>query len=100
MKIDRNRFGFIRETGSPFGKTLHRANMILRDISNSKPYIIDWDEVLKDYDQKGVGDVCEFACSYTFGWHAKNGKLEDDASKHAMYLEIIDGIAIRRENVI
>jgi len=28
-----------------------------------------------------------------------NGKLDNDASKQAMYLEIIDGIVERRENV-
>ncbi|WP_136468544.1 hypothetical protein [Flagellimonas onchidii] len=99
MKIDKSRFNFIRATGLLFEKTLQRVNMILQGIVDAKPYSIDWEEVLKDYDKKGVGDVCEFASSYTFGWHAKHGKLDDDASKHAMYLEIVDGIAQRRENV-
>lgn len=99
MKIDKTRFGFIRATGSLFDKTLQKVNMILQGVVDAKPYTLDWEHVLSEYDKLGVGDVAEFASGYAFGWHAMNGKLDNDASKQAMYLEIIDGIVERRKNV-
>lgn len=99
MKIDKSRFGFIRATGSLFEKTLQKVNMILQGVVDSKPYKLDWEHVLSEYDKLGVGDVAEFASGYAFGWHAMNGKLNDDASKQAMYLEIIDGVIARRKSV-
>lgn len=71
----------------------------MQSIVEAKSYVLDWDHVLSEYDKLGVGDVTEFASSYSFGWHALNGKLDDEASKQAMYLELIDGIVERRENV-
>jgi len=73
--------------------------MIFEGLVDAKPYVLEWDKILQDYDTKEVGDVCEFASNYTFGWHAMNGKLDNDASKQAMYLDIIEGIISRRENV-
>lgn len=99
MKLDRNRFNFIRGGGNKLGDMLQRVNMILEGLVDAKPYTLKWDEILKDYDTKGMGDVCEFASNYTFGWHAMNGKLDNDASKQAMYLDIIDGIVARRDGV-
>ena len=99
MKIDKSRFGFLRAEGSILDKMLHRVNTIMMGIVDAKPYVLDWDHVLSEYDKLGVGDVAEFASCYAFGWHAMNGKLSDDASKQAMYLEIIDGIIARRKNV-
>lgn len=80
-------------------KALQKVNDILQGIVDSKPYVLDWEHVLAEYDKLGVGDVAEFASGYTFGWHAMNGKLDDDTSKQAMYLEIIDGIVERRDDV-
>lgn len=99
MKLDRNRFNFLRATGTKFNEMLQKVNMILEGLVDAKPYTLDWDEILKDYDTKGIGDVCEFASNYAFGWHAKNGKLDNDTSKQAMYLDIIEGIVARRDNV-
>ncbi len=99
MKLDRNRFNFIRDTGTRLGEMLQKVNMILEGIVDAKPYTLEWDEILSDYDTKGIGDVCEFASSYAFGWHAKHGKLDNDASKQAMYLDVIEGIVARRDGV-
>ena len=99
MKIDKSRFGFLRAEGTMLDKMLHRVNAIMMGIIDAKPYVLDWDHVLSEYDKLGVGDVAEFASGYAFGWHAMNGKLNDDASKQAMYLEIIDGIVAHRKNV-
>ena len=78
---------------------LQKVNMIMEGLVDAKPYSLDWDEILQNYDTKGMGDVCEFASNYAFGWHAKNGKLDNDASKQAMYLDIIEGIVARRDDV-
>lgn len=99
MKIDRSRFNFIRATGSLMDKMLQKVNLIIQGINDAKPYKLDWEHVLSEYDRLGVGDVAEFASSYAFGWHAQNNKLDDDVSKQAMYLEIIEGVVQRRENV-
>lgn len=100
MKIDKTRFGFLRAEGSMLVKMWDKVNMIMESLVDAKPYKLDWNHVLSEYDNLGVGDVAEFASGYAFGWHAMNGKLSDDTSKHAMYLEIIDGIVERRKNVI
>lgn len=99
MKIDKGRFGFIRAEGSLFDKALQKVNLIIMGINDSKPYQLDWEHVLSEYDKLGVGDVCEFASGYSFGWHAVNGKLKDDVSKQAMYIDIIEGIINKRKNV-
>ncbi len=99
MKLDKSRFSFIGATGLKFNEVLQRVNMILEGIVDAKPYILDWDHLLREYDNNGVGDVCEFANSYSFAWHSMNGKLDNDASKEAMYLEIIEGIVKMRDNV-
>jgi len=99
MKLEKKRFNFIRATGAKFNEILQKVNMILEGLVDAKPYVLDWKQVLSDYDSKGIGDVCEFASNYTFGWHAMNGKLDDDSSKQAMYLDIIEGIVARRKNV-
>ncbi|VAW11601.1 hypothetical protein MNBD_BACTEROID03-474 [hydrothermal vent metagenome] len=99
MKIDKSRFGFLRAEGSMLEKMWDKVNAIMVGIVDAKPYVLDWDHVLSEYDKLGVGDVAEFASGYAFGWHAMNGKLSDDASKYAMYLEIINGIVERRESV-
>ncbi len=99
MKIDKNRFRFLRAEGSMLDNILHRVNAIMMGVLDAKPYVLDWEHVLLEYDKLGVGDVAEFASSYAFAWHAMNRKLSDDASKQAMYLEIIDGIIVRRKNV-
>ncbi|ASO08397.1 MULTISPECIES: hypothetical protein [Flavobacteriaceae] len=99
MRIDRTRFGFIRATGTLMDRALQKVNLILQGMVDAKPYRLDWEHVLSEYDRLGVGDVAEFASSYAFGWHAQNNKLDDDVSKQAMYLEIIEGVVQRRENV-
>lgn len=99
MKFDKNRFNFIRATGLKFNDILQKVNLILEGLVEAKPYTLDWSDILRDYDTKGVGDVCEFASNYSFGWHAKHGRLADDASKQAMYIDIIEGIVARRKNV-
>lgn len=99
MKIDNSRFRFLRANGSKLSKMLNRVNIIMEALVDAKPYRLDWDHVLSEYDKLGVGDVVEFASSYSFAWHAMNGKLNDDASKQAMYLEIIDGVVQQRKNV-
>lgn len=99
MKIDTKRFGFLRVEGSLFDKALHHVNGIILGINNDKPYRLDWEHVLSEYDKLGVGDVCEFASGYSFGWHAMNGLLKNDLSKQAMYMDIIEGIVKRRKNV-
>lgn len=99
-KIDKSRFNFLRAEGSALDRILQKINLFIQGINDAKPYTLDWEHVLSEYDKLGVGDVAEFASGYAFGWHAMNGKLSDNASKQAMYLEIIDGIMKRRENVI
>ncbi|MEM8510441.1 MAG: hypothetical protein AAF717_21585 [Bacteroidota bacterium] len=100
VKINKSRFNFLRAEGSLLDKALQKVNMILEGVVDAKPYVLDWEHVLSEYDKLGIGDVAEFSSSYTFGWHAMNGKLDNDASKQAMYLEIIDGIVERRGGVI
>tara|TARA_R110002050_G_scaffold73285_1_gene157661 strand:- start:130 stop:432 length:303 start_codon:yes stop_codon:yes gene_type:complete len=100
VKIDKNRFGFLKGEDSLFEKMLQRVNILVQGINDSRSYKLDWEHILSEYDRLGVGDVCEFASGYTFGWHAMNGKLSDDVSKQAMYIEIIEGIVRRRDNII
>lgn len=100
MKIDKSRFGFLKGEGSLFEKMLQRVNILIQNINDSRRYQLDWEHILSEYDRLGVGDVCEFASGYAFGWHAMNGKLSDDVSKQAMYIEIIEGIVRLRDNVI
>ncbi|GEM_PF-2576186 len=100
MKIDKSRFGFLRVKGSLLDKSLQHVNSIIQNINDSKGYTMDWEHILSEYDKLGVGDVAEFASGYAFGWHAMHGKLSDDESKEAMYIEIIEGIVKRWENVI
>jgi hypothetical protein len=99
MKIEEKRFRFLRATGIVLDQMSQRVNMIVQGVNDSKPYKLDWEDVLSEYDKLGVGDLCEFASGYAFGWHAMNGKLSDDVSKQAMYLEIIEGIIKHQENV-
>tara|TARA_R110000737_G_scaffold323490_1_gene336141 strand:- start:2277 stop:2579 length:303 start_codon:yes stop_codon:yes gene_type:complete len=100
VKIDKSRFGFLKGEGSLFEKMLQRVNILIQNINDSRRYQLDWEHILSEYDRLGVGDVCEFASGYAFGWHAMNGKLSDDVSKQAMYIEIIEGIVRLRDNVI
>lgn len=100
MKINKTRFGFLKVEGSLLDKALQHVNMMIQGINDSKPYTLDWKHIVSEYDKLGVGDVAEFASNYAFGWHAMNGKLSNDVSKEAMYIEIIEGIAKRRKNVI
>lgn len=97
--IDKSRFNFLRAEGSTLDKMLQKVNLFIQGISDAKPYTLDWEHVLSEYDKLGVGDVAEFASGYTFGWHAINKRLDNDVSKQTMYEEIIDGIVKRRENV-
>lgn len=103
MKIDRSRFCFQEENKVKnkfsLNNILQGVNNVMEGIIDAKPYILDWEHVLSEYDQLGVGDVCEFAASYSFGWHAMNLKLKDNDSKQEMYNDIIDGIILRRQNV-
>ena len=99
MKIKKNRFDFLQSKDSMLSKLLQKVNRVMEGIVDAKPYILDWGHVLSEYDKLGVGDVAEFASSYSFGWHALNGKLDDTVSKQAMYLEIINGITSQRDNV-
>ena len=100
MKINKSRFGFLKGDGFLFEKMLQRVNILIQNITDSRRYQLDWEHILSEYDRLGVGDVCEFASGYAFGWHAMNGKLSDDVSKQAMYIEIIEGIVRLRDNVI
>jgi hypothetical protein len=104
MKIDRSRFCFqeveeVQNNKYSLNTILQGINTIMESIVEAKPYVLDWDHVLSEYDQLGMGDVCEFAASYSFGWHAMNLKLKDNASKQSMYNDIIDGIIQKRQNV-
>lgn len=99
-RIDKSRFNFLRAEGSALDRILQKVNLFIQGINDAKPYTLDWEHVLSEYDKLGVGDVAEFASCYTFGWHAINKQLDNDVSKQTMYEEIIDGIVKRRDNVI
>jgi len=98
-KIDKSRFNFLNAEGSILDKMLQKVNHYLQDIVESRPYKLDWEHVLSEYDKLGQNDIAEFACSYSFGWHAMNQQLDNDISKQTMYEDIIQGIIKRRENV-
>ena len=57
MRIDRTRFGFIRATGTLMDRALQKVNLILQGMVDAKPYRLDWEHVLSEYDRLGVGDA-------------------------------------------
>lgn len=99
-KINRKRFNFLNGVKSKMDYALHSANIIIHGINESRPYALDWDSVLMDYDKIGSHDVAEFSYNYVFGWHVCNKSLSNEVSKQMMYNDIINEITKRRDNVI
>ncbi len=82
------RFSFLNSIGSKLDDMLKKVNKMTKGIIYSKPYTVDWNHVLIEYNKVGVGDIEEFCVSYTFGYHAMNRIMDNEVSKEAMFIEM------------
>ena len=87
-KSDGKRFGFLKSITKGVDIFLQKANNIMHDIDESKPYQLDFSLVDREYLKVGVGDIDEFSNNHAFGLSLMQGFSKDKAVQHACYEEI------------
>lgn len=88
LPSDGKRFGFLNRFTKGIGDLLQKVNIVLDQVGESKPYKIDYQQVEQQYLKLGLGDIDEFASSYTLGWAMLNDFINDKVIKQAVYEEV------------
>lgn len=89
---DVERFTFLNKKSSLFERMRDKTNEILNGMIGTKPYEIDWKDVLEGYKERGVGGVPHYASQYVFAYFMIFRDPNDKAGMQAMYLEIVESI--------
>lgn len=92
INYDVERFSFLSEDSSLFEVAVDKVNSILNGIVGAKEYEIDWDDVIDEFLEMGVGDVPHFAHQYVFSRFLIKGRSKEKETMQKMYLEIVDSI--------
>lgn len=74
-----------------------RFNFVLsQEIENMeqyrKNYSLDWNEIIEEYLEVGIGDVPHFASQYVFAKALNTRRTSERNEMQTMYLDIVDGI--------
>lgn len=89
MNSNGTRFSFLNLVGKSLTKVNEKVNRIIDNFNNEKLYVIDFNDLVKEYRELGLGDIDEFCSSYVFARHI--GQPNDSPeSREAMYLEVKD----------
>ena len=57
-----------------------------------KNYALDWNEIIAEYLEVGIGDVPHFASQYVFAKALNARRTSERDEMQTMYLDIVDGI--------
>jgi len=87
-KSDGKRFGFLKSITKGVDMMLQKANNIMHDIDESKPYELDFGLVDSEYLKVGVGDIDEFSTNHAFSLSLIQGFSGDKVAQQACYEEI------------
>ncbi len=97
MNSNGTRFGFLNAVGDTLKKMNEKVNRIIDNFNNEKLYVIDYNDLVEEYHQLGLGDIDEFCSNYVFSRHL--GRPHDSPeSREAMYLEVRDFLWDLKEN--
>lgn len=58
-----------------------------------KNYTLDWNEIIQEYINVGIGDVPHFASQYVFGKALNSGRTSERDEMQTMYLDIVARIS-------
>lgn len=97
-KSDGKRFGFFKSITKGVDMMLQKANNIMHDIDESKPYELDFSLVDSEYLKVGVGDIDEFSNNHAFSLSMIQGFSSDKAVQHACYEEIRNYLWEKKKN--
>jgi len=82
----------LEKLGLHLGETLQRFNQILYGVVESKPYDLNWDEIIPMYKDASVdgteSGIEEFSFNYVVGYALVNGFSLDPALKEAMFTHL------------
>lgn len=92
INYDIERFSFVTPQSSLFEKMTDKVNAILNGIRGSRPYELEWADIIESYLELGVGDVPHFASQYVFGNFLVQRRSHEKENMQAMYIEIVDGL--------
>lgn len=92
INYDVERFTFLNKKSSLFNRMRDKVNEILNGVVATKPYTIDWKDVVEGYKERGVGDVPHYASQYVFAYFMIFRDPQQKADMQAMYLEIVESI--------
>lgn len=82
-------FGFLNAFGDTLKKMNEKVNRIIDNFNNEKLYVIDYENLVKEYYKLGLGDIDEFCSNYVFSRHLGQ-PFDSPESREAMYLEVRD----------
>ena len=82
-------FGFLNAFGEKFKKMNQKVNSIIDNFNNEKLYAVDYNNLVEEYHQLGLGNIDEFCSNYAFARHLGQS-YDSPESREAMYLEIRD----------
>jgi len=95
-KSDGKRFSFLGSIGRNMDAMFQQVNGIMHDIGESKPYVIDFDMVEREYLKLGVGDIDEFSSNHTFSLSLMGGFSDNKPAQQACYEEIRNHLWARK----
>lgn len=92
QNLDTDRFSFLSKDHTAFEKMFAKVNSLLNSMVLKKEHQIDWNEVVSEYKERGIGDVPHFASQYVHCKYLLTGKEKRSEVLEAMYLEITRSI--------
>jgi len=85
-------YHFISNIGEKLSVKIKSLNQLVFGLIESKPYKLDWEEIVKQYGQYVLEyneiDISEFAYNYVIGYALMHKFSKDEALKEAMYLHL------------
>jgi len=82
----------LEKLGLKLGDTLERLNTILYGIVEAKPYELDWEKIIPEYNKANIQNDLEaldkFCMEYVLGYSLSNDFSMDPAKKEAMYIHL------------
>jgi hypothetical protein len=75
---------------------LQKFNVLMDGIVQARPYKLQWSDILEQYEESKIDDYCEFATSFTFDYHERNGIQDNADSKLRMYNDLVEGLIARK----
>lgn len=95
-------FKFISSIGEKLGEKLVSLNNLMFGVIEAKPYNLEWEKILKDYqDYKelhGKVDIDSFSYGYVLGYSLINDFAKNQAMKEAMYLHLRAELLAKKVN--